>query len=293
VTTAHDATGAMTRDVQTDSGGTMLNHVDDLAAKYEILGTDYEVSEEQRSSLNEHGWSPVPGLLDAETVEAIRSVLADVTRMDAGESSLVVKYSGGWEQPFMMGVATSRRFGSAVAGFTGEPVSVFAQDVSFFKEPGCPHIVFHQDHSHFPFDRRGCLSLWVALVDMTEDMGSLRYLEGSHIEGPLGFQSDSVGDPDIREQFPDLKHRKVVAGGPIKAGDARAHWDLTVHGSGPNEGTYAREAWVARYIRTDTIYNGVSHSHFDKFELTRGDRFAKHDAFPLVSAAGLVDDDAG
>ena len=59
----------------------------------------------------------------------------------------------------------------------------------------------------------------------------------------------------------------IVAGGPINAGDARAHWDLTVHGSGPNEGTYAREAWVARYIRVDTIYNGVSHSHFDRFDL--------------------------
>ena len=57
---------------------------------------------------------------------------------------------------------------------------------------------------------------------MTEEMGSLRYLDGSHVEGPLGFQSDSVGDPDIREQFPDLKQREVVAGGPIKAGDARA-----------------------------------------------------------------------
>ena len=263
--------------------------VEDLASTYEILGTDYEVSDEQRSSLWEHGWTPVPGLLDAPAIEAIRSVLANVTRMDAGEAALVVKYSGGWEQPFMMGVATSRRFGSVVAGLTEEPVSVFAQDVSFFKEPGCPHIVYHQDHSHFPFDRRGCLSLWVALVDMTEDMGSLRYLEGSHTEGPLGFQSDSVGDPDIRDQFPELKQRKVVAGGPIKAGDARAHWDLTVHGSGPNDGTYAREAWVARYIRVDTIYNGVSHSHFDRFDLKRGDRFAKHADFPLVGAAGLVE----
>ena len=263
--------------------------IDDVAASYEILGTDYDVTDEQRASLNEHGWAPVPGLVDEEVVEAMRTALAQVKRMDAGEEALVVKYSGGWDQPFMREAATSRRFGSAVAGLTGEPVSVFAQDVSFFKEPGCPHIVFHQDHSHFPFDRRGCLSLWIALVDMTEDMGSLRYLEGSHLEGPLGFQSDSVGDPDIREQYPDLKERKIVAGGPIKAGDARAHWDLTVHGSGPNEGTYAREAWVARYIRVDTIYNGVSHSHFDLFDLKRGDRFAKHDAFPLVGATGFVE----
>jgi len=263
--------------------------IEDLAARYEILGTDYEVTDEQRTNLNEHGWTPVPGLLEGDVIEEVRSVLAEVTRMDAGESALVVKYSGGWEQPFMMGVATSRRFGSAVAGLTGEAVSVFAQDVSFFKEPGCPHIVFHQDHSHFPFDRRGCLSLWVALVDMSDDMGSLRYLEGSHHEGPLGFQSDSVGDPDIREQFPDLKERKVVAGTAISAGDARAHWDLTVHGSDANNGTYAREAWVARYIRTDTIYNGVSHSHFDQFDLTRGDRFAKHEAFPLVGATGLLE----
>jgi hypothetical protein len=262
--------------------------IKDLASHYKILGTDYKVSDEQRAALNRDGWTPVPNFLDLEVVEALRKAAAEVKNVPMRDQSLVVKYSGGWDQPLMRGVATSRRFGSAVAGLTGQPVSVFAQDVSFFKAPGCPHIVYHQDHSHFPFDRRGCLSLWIALVDMTEEMGSLRYLEGSHHEGPLGFQSDVSGDPDIREQFPDLKLRKVGAGGAIKAGDARAHWDLTVHGSGPNEGKYAREAWVARYIRTDTIYNGVSHSHFDQFNLKRGDRFAKHPSFPLVSATGLV-----
>lgn len=261
----------------------------DTTSEQAILDTHYEVTDDQVKSLNENGWAPIPALLTPEIVEEVRSAIADVRRMDAGESALVVKYSGGWQQPFLRRVATSRRLGSVVAQLAEQPISVFAQDVTFFKEPGCPHIVFHQDHSHFPFDRRGCLSLWIALVDMTDEMGSLRYLEGSHREGPLGFQSDSVGDPDIREQFPELKGRTVVAGTAISAGDARAHWDLTVHGSDANNGTIAREAWVARYIRTDTIYNGVSHSHFDEFGLQRGDRFAKHEAFPLVGANGLIE----
>src|SRR5699024_910639 len=85
-------------------GGTMLSEPVEDVARYEILGTDYAVTDQQRSDLREHGWTPVPGFLDQDTIQAIRTVLADVTRMDAGESALVVKYSGGWEQPFMMGV---------------------------------------------------------------------------------------------------------------------------------------------------------------------------------------------
>ena len=74
----------------------MLNDVEDLAAKYEILGTDYEVSDEQRSELERTRLGPRAGAARPGPIEAIRSVLADVTRMDAGESALVVKYSGGW-----------------------------------------------------------------------------------------------------------------------------------------------------------------------------------------------------
>lgn len=185
----------------------------------------------------------------------------------------------------MRTVATSRRLAGTILQLSGQETALFAQDVSFFKEVGSPTILLHQDHAHFPFDRKGCLSPWIALVDMTEEMGSLHYIEGSHLEGPLGF----VGDPEIREAFPELKKRKIVAGGPIAAGDARAHWDLTVHASGTNNGTYAREAWAARYIRPDTIFNGVSHSHFDQFEMKQGDRFIDHEAFPLVGRHGLME----
>jgi hypothetical protein len=265
----------------------MLTESADLTDRHAILETDYKVTAEQIASLNEHGWASIPGLLDKAVVEELRVALGTVKGWsdNAGYTGLSVAYSAGWQSPVVRAVATSRRLASTILGLSEQETTIFAQDVSFFKNPGSPTILLHQDSAHFPFDRKGCLTLWVALVDMTEDMGTLHYLDGSHLEGPLGF----VGDPEIREAFPELKKRKIVAGGPIAAGDARAHWDLTVHASTTNNGTYAREAWAARYIRPDTIYNGVGHKHFDRFKMKQGDRFVDHPDFPLLGMNGLIE----
>ena len=167
-----------------------------------------------------------------------------------------------------------------------QPTAIFAHDSSFFKPPGAPELSFHQDHSHLPFDRHGCVTLWIALVDMSEDMGPLRYLEGSHHEGPLGLRDPERG---ILEVYPQLGDRKIVPRKPLLAGDAQAHWALTVHGSAPNNTESPREAVAFRYIRSDTVYTGWRHAHFDPLHLNPGDRFRDIDLFTIVGPDGPIE----
>ena len=171
-----------------------------------------------------------------------------------------------WRIPYFMDVATSKRVASAAVQIMRREQAVFVQDISFFKPgPGTP-TAMHQDYASWPFDRKGQINIWIALVDMSPDMGSLQYIEGSHQAGPLGL----AGKLDVRATYPELDDRPVGGGGALRAGDARVHWDLTVHGAQANTTDRIREAYVLRFARTDTLYNGIGHPHYDLFSLPIG-----------------------
>ncbi len=257
------------------------------------LDTPYPVTEAQVRSLQQDSWASLPGLLDPDTAAQLRDALlaaeprttiSGPTKPAADPNALLSHEGVAWRDPFVRSVATSRRLSSAVVALIEQTDALFCQDISFFKPEGASPIPYHQDYSYWPFDRKGCVTLWIALVDLTDEMGSLRYLKGSHKEGPLGL----IEQRDIRDAYPHLRDSEVVGGTAMKAGDARAHWELTLHGSARNKGPGRREAVAFRYIRSDTIYIGLTHPHYDQFGLEPGQRFVDNDAFPHVDANGIV-----
>ena len=253
------------------------------------LDVPYDTTEEQVSSLHQDGWARLPGLLDDDTVREVREIYASMATspLIVGPDAKVVEAKNllihegvAWENPEMLRIVTSRRLSTAITSLMRQPDALLAHDISIFKGPGSGGTGFHQDYSHQPLDRKGCLSFWIALEDLTPEMGPLWYLRGSHKEGPLGL----IEPGEIRDRYPHLWASEIVGGTALKAGDAQAHWDLTVHGSGPNEGPGWRNAIAVRYMRSDTIYTGISHPHFDKFDVKPGTRFADSGFFPRVTA---------
>jgi ectoine hydroxylase-related dioxygenase (phytanoyl-CoA dioxygenase family) len=265
------------------------------------LDTEYPLAEEQVTSLHEDGWARLPELLSKDAVEAIRSQLAtehvrsdvgrigsgSVGRLAEGVTNSNISHQGmAWRNPFFWEVATSRRVAGAAVRLMREPTALLSQDITFIKpREGAPTNP-HQDYSYKPFDRWGEVALWIALVDISEDMGPLYYFKGSHREGPLGLHHGG----DIRDQYPDRRFdHEIVAGKAMAAGDAQAHWDLTIHGAAPNSSNRAREAYVPRYMRANTCYTGQSYVFYDKFELKMASRFADSGQFPLVGPDGLIE----
>lgn len=283
-----------------------------VSAQSDLAGLDeeYPVTEQQVSDLHERGWARLPGLLSTEITERLRELIVTQPRrpLDAiGKSFRKIKDSSqddgvqfldhesdplhnfnhegmAWRMPYFMSVATSRRVASAAVKVMRREQAVFVQDISFFKPgPGTPTNM-HQDYASWPFDRKGQINVWIALVDMGADMGPLQYIEGSHHAGPLGL----AGKLDVRATYPELSGRPVGGGQALRAGDAQVHWDLTVHGAPENSTNRVREAYVLRFARTDTIYNGIGHPHYDLFNLPIGRAFGELTAFPNIDVNGLV-----
>jgi hypothetical protein len=258
------------------------------------LNTPYPVTAEQIKSLHEKSWTPLPGFLAKEDVAQIcemllaipdRGFLSGPDSPDIDSSKLMLHDGTSFGNPKIMDFIMSPRITGAVVDLMKVEEAVFVQDISFFKPVNSIEVPWHQDFSFWPFDRWGNLSIWIALEDMDDDMGVLRYLEGSHKEGPLGFIEV---DRDIRDINPQLYDLKQAGGKALKAGDAQAHWDLTVHGSAVNTGNRRRSALSLRFHRPDAIYNGIAHPHYDKFEMKPGQRFGKCDAIPRFGRSGLI-----
>lgn len=262
------------------------------------LGQGYDLSAEQVSFFGQNGWVTLPGLLSGEQAGAIYEGLKSFGDLEVGEDEKwlttdeyqqVLRMQDGmaWKDEFFRGVATSRRFADTALRLMGLAEAKFILDMAFIKpaEKGLP-TAFHQDWPYWPFDRQGALTIWVALVDLPEESGTLQFLSGSHRAGPLG-QFNRVAGDDIRLAYPSLEQDFPVGGGKaLKAGDATVHMDMTVHGAGPNNTDFERAAYTARYLTPRARWTGSPHRHFDSFGITAGEEFGSLEAFPTVRLDG-------
>lgn len=95
----------------------------------------------------------------------------------------------------------------------------------------------HQDNYYFCLSPPSVLTMWLALDDVDEENGCLRYISGSHLQGlrphnrtkTLGF---SQGIADYSDS--DIAKETAV---PARPGDVLIHHGNTIHRANPNRST--------------------------------------------------------
>lgn len=116
----------------------------------------------------------------------------------------------------------------------------------------------HQDGFYFMLQPSRALTVWIALEDIDEENGCLRYGKKSHLEGmrahePTNATGFSQGIIDYGTT--DLQREVVI---PARAGDVLIHHSLTVHRADANESRdRTRKAlgliYFGRSAKEDTI----------------------------------------
>lgn len=260
------------------------------------MDAPYPLPQESLQQFRQEGWARLPGLITSELAGEImrrlyacdNTVAPTATEkwMTTSDYQRVLKMHDGmaWKDDWFKQLALSPRLSQLALDLIGQDEGLFIHDMSFIKtgDEGEP-TPFHQDFPHWPFDRTGAFTIWIALTDMSQDMGPLQFLPGSPREGPLGRFSRSVGD-DMVKAKPWLADKYGKAGGtPLRAGDATVHVDLMVHGAGGNSTGQDRAAYTVRYMPKDVLYTGAPHRHFDKFGLKSGDCIADSPLVPHIS----------
>lgn len=246
------------------------------------------VTPEVVTQFRREGWIRLPKLLDDATVDRIREIYR--IEEETGVSKLMGDVTGDDDDRFAyqrdpkMAKMWSNRIDlrlrwpelqRVVALYAtvartlldADDVRVF-WDKTFTKPTaaeGTRESVWHQDWPYNPIDRRGFMSVWFAVEEVTAEMGAMRFVPGSHRLGPLG-RFDLVGtehawDFVLRPEDRELVSEPVTV--PLAAGEATVHDGLTLHGAGPNLTDRPRRGWTMIFIPADTRWTGGPHPHAD------------------------------
>jgi len=146
----------------------------------------------------------------------------------------------------------ANRFAGVAAALLGvERVRVY-HDQALFKEPGGGRTPWHQDALYWPLEGRRCVTMWMPLVGVTPDMGSLSFASGTNAAGALSDTTISDASADHFDALLSGGDYPVTTPATLSAGDATFHGGWTVHRAGPNASRTLREVMTVIWFADGT-----------------------------------------
>jgi hypothetical protein len=193
-----------------------------------------------RDELAAKGHTVVRGLGPRAELDAIRPVVEDIARRRArrvgplGErdtyGQAFLQVANLWEHDdAVRRFVFAPRFARAAADLLGVDGVRLYHDQALVKEPGGGRTPWHQDQVYWPLDTDRTVTMWMPLVDVPADVGTMTFASGSHRRGNLG--EHLIGDES------DAAHGEVIerlglvpeTHGALAAGDATFHLGWTLH----------------------------------------------------------------
>ena len=256
----------------------------------------YPLTDAQRQTFHDDGWVHLPAFLTEAELRPLEELYMRFLRRELpvpgrDYCDMTGDYTRPPEDFAILNVMLPRRYHPPLQGnvyeqraavvarlLLGEDLGI-DYDQLVAKPPHKPDAVFHwhQDLGYWPIteDTRTA-TFWLALDDVADDNGCVRFVDGSHRE------------PELREHLPlhgdrDTNHTLVATVDPTRdrirsavlpRGSVSVHHERTVHGSGGNTSTRWRRGYVLAFRSAATIAEerrlGFTHSHNDNVQvLTR------------------------
>lgn len=242
-----------------------------------VLGADplsgsFSLPAERLTEFREKGHTVVRGIASSDEVAAHRSAIVEAgQRRRSDHRPLAERDTYGRAFLQLMNLWTvdarvrsfvfGRRFARAAAELLGVDGVRLYHDQALFKEPGGGHTPWHQDQFYWPLDTPHTVTLWMPLVRVCEDMGSVVFASGSQRLGSLG--DFAIGDTS-EERFDRLVRDygfALESHAPLEPGDATFHSGWTLHRAGANATNRMREAITVIYFGDGARVGALDHPH--------------------------------
>jgi ectoine hydroxylase-related dioxygenase (phytanoyl-CoA dioxygenase family) len=145
----------------------------------------------------------------------------------------------------------AKRFAHIAADLMGVRGVRLYHDQALVKEPGGKQTPWHQDFYYWPLDTEHTITMWMPLVDVPREMGSMSFVQGSHRDSafkqlPISETSQEYFERVIREQ------NSRVCSYSLKAGDATFHSGRALHSAHSNSSSVRREVMTIIYYADGT-----------------------------------------
>jgi ectoine hydroxylase-related dioxygenase (phytanoyl-CoA dioxygenase family) len=206
------------------------------------------------------GHAHVRGIASRDAIARYRSVIRSVVDQQQGQpqgriddySKLFTQVTNIWRMSdAARDTVFNRRFAEVAAQLLGVPSVRLYHDQALFKPPGGDRTPWHQDKYYWPLDTDRTITMWLPLVDVEKQMGSMIFASGSHRADGLGDLSISA-ETDRRLTTIIKERAWPIWSEPIRAGDATFHAGATLHSAGANRSDRVREVLTVIYFASGT-----------------------------------------
>ena len=142
----------------------------------------------------------------------------------------------------------AKRFANIAATLLGVDKVRIYHDQALYKEPGGGFTPWHQDQYYWPLSTANTVTMWMPLIDITEEMGMLTFASGSHKEGSVKNIAISDESEAALEAYIKTKGYPVTRATTMQAGDATWHYGWTLHAAPGNQSSVTREVMTVIYF---------------------------------------------
>jgi hypothetical protein len=263
-------------------------------------------TDEEVEFFRENGWAYLPGLVSPELATELLAHVKSVVGLDydelprdadgVGEATIKVKSFAlrampRLEDEFLRSFDECSEMGEAAARLTGHRPMRLVTDSVIYKLPEWSgaggETDWHQDCVNMPVEpKTGAIQTWLALCEISPEMGAMQHLSGSHKHGPV-IESDQTmhtwSKEEFYESFPEMKEFQISEPHHLDPGDALVHDGLTAHGAPPNLTDRIRWAYTQYRFPASTSYVAKPTSPWlDSLGLEVG-KPMEHPLLPVVS----------
>jgi len=227
------------------------------------LAGDYSISKEQAAEFQRDGHILLRNLATPLEIADYRKVILEA-REKYGQEATPLEQRDTYGKAFLKGMnlwpkdegvakfVLSRRFAKVAADLLGVNGVRVYHDQALLKEPGGGLTPWHQDQHYWPLATDNTITMWMPLVNVAPEMGTMHFASGSHKGGYLGDLPISDKSETKFEEFIAERGYAKVPGRAMAAGDATFHYGWTLHGAPGNSSDTTREVMTVIWFADGT-----------------------------------------
>lgn len=227
------------------------------------LQTEYALTREQIEGYRQNGHVVLRNVAAANEIEAYEPVISEWVRKLNNQNKPLeerdtygkafIQVTNIWQHSEAVSrFVLAKRFARIAADLLGVDGIRIYHDQALYKEPGGGHTPWHQDQIYWPLETDQAITMWMPLVPVSEQVGSMTFASESHKLSYINKMVISDESHRTLAQFIDGRGFEKISYGAMAAGDATFHNGWTLHSAPGNPTETMRKVMTVIYYPDGT-----------------------------------------